>query len=348
VDYLFGDQIDTVIDLAYGSLALVAYRLTFAIGRLEWAAVVLFWISVMMQLVYLSAHGIDFNIIFALLIPIIVFIGLPLRKIVIHLVLFYVVLVGFLIYRYHVEIHNPFLHHTEYLISYAAAHMFMIGYGIFYSLTIEASIDKLKASNQAQRLLLREVHHRVKNNLNLVASIMGLQIEEVFDPAMKAFLSQNQRRIESMALLHEIVYTKERFGAMDLRDYVERLIEQIVYRSPEHVVTIHRQIVPLVIPIDSLIYLGIMIHEMLTNSIKHASEAELTVLIEIMPHGSEYRLHYCDTNRIDLEKLYRGFGYGLVVLAARYFDSEVQTIQLEGEWCYDVHLGTKEKLQCNL
>jgi two-component sensor histidine kinase len=346
VDYLFGDRIDTVIDLVYSGLTLLAYRLTFVAGRFEWAAIALFWISVVMQLVYLSVHGIDFNIVFALLIPIIAFIGLPRRQIVIHLSLFYLVLIGFLIYCYRIETESLFFHRPEYPIAYAAAHLFMIGYGVFYSLTIEASIDKLRAANRAQQLLLREVHHRVKNNLNLIASIMGLQAEELRDPVLRAFLSRHQRRIESMALLHEIVYTQKRFGTMDMRDYIERLIAQITHLTPDRHLTVHRQIVPLTVPIDSLIYLGIIIHEMLTNSVKHARQVDPDIYIEWMPHAQGYRLRYCDTNPIDLDKLREGFGYSLIVLAARYFGSEVNIHRSSRRWCYDIQIDRKEALQC--
>jgi two-component sensor histidine kinase len=232
---------------------------------------------------------------------------------------------------------------------YGSAHAFMIGYGIFYALTIDDSIEKLAEANRAKTVLLREVHHRVKNNLNLVASIMGLQIEELNDPTMREMMLQNRRRIESMALLHEVIYAKDRFGAMALRSYVDRLVEYAMRGSAQKNLHIHKEIAPITVSIDALIYLGIMLHEMLTNSIKHARGNRPEITIKFAENETGYRLRYCDTNRVDLDTLTRGFGYGLIVLAARYFGSEV-TIQTDDaqQFCYAIDFKDKEAWRCSM
>jgi two-component sensor histidine kinase len=196
-----------------------------------------------------------------------------------------------------------------------------------------------------QTLLLREVHHRVKNNLNLVASILGLQVEDLDDVAMREFMLQNQHRIESMALLHEIIYTRSDFSTMDLGNYVDRLTEHIARNIPCEHLKIHKQIVPINVPIDSLIYLGIMINEMLTNSIKHRNRPELEVKIHFISTQEGYLFQYCDTNRVEVLRLRQGFGFSLIELAAHYFGSEVVTTTSEN-FCYDIQLNDKEKLQC--
>jgi two-component sensor histidine kinase len=345
-DFMLGSRVDAGIDVVYGVVTLLAYRFVFVAGNIVRAAVVLFWISVAMELVYLAAHRVDFNIIFAILIPIIAFIALPRKLFVLNLAFFYAILISFLGYYYVMDADNLFLHTPAYLISYAVAHLFLIAYGVFYSLTIEASITQLKEANRMQTLLLREVHHRVKNNLNLVASILGLQVEDLDDEAMRDFMLQNQRRIESMALLHEVIYTKNDFSTMDMQSYVERLTAHIVRNTPCEHLEIRKQIVPIKVPIDSLIYLGIMINEMLTNSIKHKNQPALEVTIEFAPTPEGYRFGYCDTNRVDTDNLRQGFGFSLIVLAAHYFGSEVVTTNT-GNFCYNIPLNDQEKFQCD-
>jgi two-component sensor histidine kinase len=348
LDYWIGNRIDALIDLVYGVATFLTYRLFFVPGHYARSAIVLFWLSVAMELVYLTVHAVDFNIIFALLIPIIAFIALTKRQLWINLALYYLILITFLAYHYAVDTDNPFLHRTDYLIMYGAAHAFMIGYGIFYALTIDDSIKKLAQANRTKTMLLREVHHRVKNNLNLVASIMGLQIEELNDPAMREMMLQNRRRIESMALLHEVIYAEDRFGKMALRQYVDRLVQYAVQGGAQKGLRIHKAIAPITVPIDALIYLGIMLHEMLTNSIKHARGNRPEITIEFTEHETGYRLRYCDTNRVDLDTLTQGFGYGLIVLAARYFGSEV-TVRMDDakQFCYAIDFKDKEAWRCN-
>jgi two-component sensor histidine kinase len=346
IDYAIGNRIDAVIDFIYGSGAFVIYRLWFVPGRYERSALGLFWLSVVMELTYLTVHRVDFNIIFALLIPIIAFIALSKRTLLIQLGLYYAVLTLFLGYHYVVETNNPFLHRADYLVMYIAAHAFMIGYGVFYALTIDASIEQLAEANRAQKLLLREVHHRVKNNLNLIASIMGLQIAELHDPAMRKLMLQNQRRVESMALLHEAIYVQDRFGALELKRYIDRLVHYVVRGCTKQPPTIELSIIPVTVSIDALIYLGIMLHEMLTNSIKHAAENTPKIILVFEQRGEGYRLRYCDTNRADPEQIRQGFGYNLIALSAEYFGSTVVLSQTEEGLCYTIDFTDKEKLRC--
>ena len=118
IDISLGAKEDAVIDILFGSLSFISYIIFFKRDNLKVAAIALFWISVFIEFLYLELHSIDFNIIFAFFIPIIAYISMPKRLIVINLALFYILLISYLGYYYfHLE-NNIFLHNTSYLVIY--------------------------------------------------------------------------------------------------------------------------------------------------------------------------------------------------------------------------------------
>jgi len=347
VDFLIGNIADTVIDVLFGLTSLFAYRTFFIQDKLVPAAVALFWISVSIEFLYLIVHSVDFNIIFAILIPIIAFIAMPKRVIIYNLVLYYLLLVLFFLYYYHYDMTNPFLHNSAYMVAYVMAHLFILAFGVFYYLAIDESVKRLETANKNQKLLLNEVHHRVKNNLNLISSILGLQLDTVSDDFRKQFLMENQRRIESMAILHEILYSRGTITNADLREYIETLVEHLVSSASSEQIEVKTDIVRVTFPMESMIQLGIMLNEMMTNSIKHLSKdtEKLYIQIRFEPYGENgYCLSYCDNAKdIDIERLEKGFGYNLIVLTAQHFQAEVEYDISDGLCYYVIFEKMEEK-----
>jgi two-component sensor histidine kinase len=345
VDLVVGNYEDAVIDIFFGSMTFIAYKKLFLHKDIIYAAVALFWIATLAEYLYLFIHSVDFNIIFALLIPIIAFITLPKKIIVYNLFFYYVSLFFLFAYYFTVDKENMFLHNTAYMISYLMAHLFIIAFGIFYYLAIDESLKRLERSNQNQALLLKEVHHRVKNNLNLVSSILGLQTDRAKSLEQRYFLEENQKRIESMAILHEILYSRGMAMDADLKEYVETLVKHIVASSVSRQIEVKTDIAGIVLPMDSMIQLGIMLNEMMINSIKHAAdnteEVNITIRFNAVENG--YMLHYCDNaSTIDTKRLEEGFGYHLIVLTARHFHAAVHYDTTEG-FCYRVVFETMER-----
>ncbi len=336
VDYLIGSYIDIPADLLFFALSIAGWRYVSGKNDIELSAVVLFWIATLMEFIYLYIHQVDYNLMFAILIPIILFIALPWRKIVINLSLFYILLTGFLAYYYFEQPDNRFLHDPSYMLAYALMHIFMIFYGIFYYLAIDETLRKLEASNREKSLLLNEVHHRVKNNLNLVAAIFGLEEDEVSNPGQKLFLESNRRRIESMATLHEILYRKGTSDSADLHDYLGALIGHLAAGTAVNP-QINSQIDHIRLPMGSLIQIGIMVNEMITNSIKHHdADTPLEIRVHFYRDKNSYKLDYCDNaGKVDTKKLESGFGFRLIRLAASHFDAKV-TYTVSERFCYHI------------
>jgi|GEM_PF-1622747 len=348
VDFWIGNYTDVYIDLLFALLALVAFLYSFHSEDVEYSAVILFWIAVLIEFIYLYMHRVDFDLIFAILIPIIAFIALPKRKIILNLMLFYTLLIGYLTYCYYLYPEHLFLHNSKYMIAYAVAHGFMVSYGVFYYLAIEESVERLEASNREKALLLREVHHRVKNNLNLIASILGLQGQSTDSLETKEVLEGNRKRIESMALLHEILYKNKNLNDVDLKTYINTLVDHIIEcEALGEKVSIVSDIVPVKLTMDDMIQLGIMLNEMVTNSIKYASDERDRVKIEITfgREESGYRLVYCDNaSQIDRSKLNRGFGYNLIMLTVSQLKG-LPTVLTKQGLCYTISFDSLEEVE---
>lgn len=120
-------------------------------------------------------------------------------------------------------------------------------------------------------VLLRDVHHRVKNNLQVIASLLGLQAEYVDDPrALEAF-AESQSRVRAMALVHERVYQSSDLARVDLAAYVRDLAERLFVAmgaSPD--IALRVAVEPATLPMDTAIPCGLLISELVSNSIKHA------------------------------------------------------------------------------
>ena len=339
IDFLIGNTIDVPIDLAYGFLTFLVWRYNRKKREIEVAAQILFWVVVSIEFVFLVTHGVDFDLIFAILIPIIAFVSLPLRKIVINLSLFYLLLFLLLLYYYASYPVHPFLHNAKYMVAYGMAHAFMVSFGIFYHLAIDESVKRLEASNQQKALLLSEVHHRVKNNLNLISSMLGLQMQHNKSLEAKEAIEGNQRRIESMAILHEILYKNKNLNEIGMRQYLGMLARHIIAcESLEHKVDVVLEVAPVKLNVDSMIQFGVMLNEMITNTVKHASlereRSEIRITFRRKQEG--YQLLYCDNApSVDQEKLKQGFGYNLISLTVRQLKGKM-LLKTDRGLCYDI------------
>lgn len=130
----------------------------------------------------------------------------------------------------------------------------------------------LQNSLDEQAVLLREVHHRVKNNLQVVCSLLDLQVHASRDPALLAPLSESRGRILSMALVHEKLYQSDQLNHIDMSGYLEHLVTDVFNASgewPGHI-TLEVDAEPLILDIDRAIPCGLVLHELVSNALRHA------------------------------------------------------------------------------
>ncbi len=155
----------------------------------------------------------------------------------------------------------------------------------FFDLTEIIKLKKeLENSLKEKELLIKEIHHRVKNNFNIVISLLNLQKNKSGDKSIKEALTISQNRIYSMALIHEMLYQTNQYTKVNFSIYIEKLINHLKGIYPEITerikfdISIKEQIELIM---DMAIPLGMIINEIITNSLKYAFPDNLTGIIKI-------------------------------------------------------------------
>jgi len=130
----------------------------------------------------------------------------------------------------------------------------------------------IEQSLKEKDLLVKEIHHRVKNNLQIITSMLSLQIGKLNDDKAEAILREAKQRISSIALTHQMLYQKDNLSNLILGEYVEKLIQQIESTLPTNYVELITQIgcKDKRVTVDNAVPLGLLINEVLTNAYKHA------------------------------------------------------------------------------
>ncbi|ABA89946.1 sensor histidine kinase, PAS, PAS, PAS and PAS domain-containing [Syntrophotalea carbinolica DSM 2380] len=132
--------------------------------------------------------------------------------------------------------------------------------------------ERIKASLVEKEVLLKEIHHRVKNNLQVVSSLLYLQAQKLHDPEAKTLFAESQSRICSMALAHEQLYQSKNLADISLLDYVQSLVSHVkqTFMSPQSVIDCKVDVDDGVLDIEKVVPCGLLITELLSNALKHA------------------------------------------------------------------------------
>lgn len=129
---------------------------------------------------------------------------------------------------------------------------------------------ELETSLAEKETLLKEIHHRVKNNLQLVTSLLNIQAEKESPQTIDEFLTQGQNRVKSMALIHEQLYRSDNISSIDIKEYAENLVKSIFEIHGNQSIIYKVQSDHTHLDIDQAIPLGLIINELVNNSLKHA------------------------------------------------------------------------------
>ena len=148
----------------------------------------------------------------------------------------------------------------------------------------------LEQSLKEKEMLLKEVYHRVKNNLQVVSSLINLQAATIVNKETIGLLKQSADRIKSMALLHEKLYQSKDLSRIDFNEYIHCLVEHLMFGygiGPDRV-KVSINIVNIFLDVDSAIPCGLIFNEVLSNALKHA-----------FPNGREGEITVCFTQGLD-------------------------------------------------
>lgn len=158
-------------------------------------------------------------------------------------------------------------------------------------LKLEKLNVSLSDSLHEKEFLLREIHHRVKNNLQIISSMLSLQSDKISDSNTLAVIQEGQNRVESMVLIHEYLYKSENLAMIDCKDYIERLTGRLVdsYQVDLNKIKVVKNIDPIPMKMDEVISLGLMLNELISNALKYAftkqKEGVLTITLKNKKEG---------------------------------------------------------------
>lgn len=130
----------------------------------------------------------------------------------------------------------------------------------------------IKESLEEKEVLLREIHHRVKNNMQIINSLLSLQSQHVEGEETLDVLKESQGRVRSMAMIHEKLYQSPNFTKIDFKDYIEKLAKNLIYTYQVQTMNIEQvfEVKDVEMNIDTAIPCGLIINELVTNSLKYA------------------------------------------------------------------------------
>lgn len=153
--------------------------------------------------------------------------------------------------------------------------------------------DKIQASLAEKEVLLKEIHHRVKNNLQIISSLFFLQIQQTSNVEAISVLIESQNRLRTMALIHERFYQSDDLAEIDFSDYLEMLVLRIYesYASSTLQVQFTVEAEHVLLPVDIAIPCGLVVNELVTNSLKHAfhgmeGKCEVVIRFSCLEDGS--------------------------------------------------------------
>jgi two-component sensor histidine kinase len=130
----------------------------------------------------------------------------------------------------------------------------------------------IQKSLEEKEILLKEIHHRVKNNLQVVSSLLNLQSRSISDAKALAAIKEGRDRVKSMALIHQNLYSDNNLTGVDMKDYIEKLIHALFasYNIQEGRVRLQTDVDDLNLDVDTVVPIGLIITELISNALKYA------------------------------------------------------------------------------
>jgi PAS domain S-box-containing protein len=193
--------------------------------------------------------------------------------------------------------------------------------------------ERLRAALKEKEILLGEIHHRVKNNLQIVHSLLDLQSASISDPAAVEMLRDGQNRIRSMALIHQLLYFSKDFARVDFATFLDNLIPTLVssYAIESDRFTISINAADGQLPLNAAVPCGLIANELISNAFKHAFPGERRgeITIELNRDGTDQAVLLVSDDGIGIPddlvlESTSTFGLQLVMLLADQLGGELE------------------------
>ena len=188
----------------------------------------------------------------------------------------------------------------------------------------------LQLQNEEKEFLLKEIHHRVKNNLEIVSSLLALQAAHMDDSNAAEAMEKSRDRIHSMSMIHQKLYQEKSLSAIEMKDYFKNLTNYIIaIFGAEQRVKVLFEMDTLELDVDTAVPIGLIVNELLTNSLKYAfpDNREGTIRIGLRKEGLQLSLWVADDGigKLEAGKAQgTGFGTQLITLLTQQMDGKME------------------------
>ena len=166
--------------------------------------------------------------------------------------------------------------------------------GFMIDITERKRLEEL----EKKKLLFKEVHHRVKNNLQVIMSLLNMQARKFEDEDVKNSFRESQARVKAMLLAHKKLYESHHLGSIEMSDYISALVKDIIdaYKAQDMKINLDLDIDEIELSMDETVPLSLILNELVTNSLKHAfpNRSEGSISIIFKDCGTNYKLTVSD------------------------------------------------------
>jgi two-component sensor histidine kinase len=211
---------------------------------------------------------------------------------------------------------------------------------------LEALYTDAQERNSYIQSLIRELHHRVKNNLQVVSSLMSLQSNRVEDAQAKIALEEGKTRVDAMAMIHQKLYVDHELAAVNMLEYLQQLTSSLAgsFGLPASAVETKVELPNPSMNIDRAVSMGLIVNELVTNACKHAFKniSHPKMYIQLSQHENELRLTVAD-NGVGVKKtdeMENSFGLKLVRILVNQLDATMQ-VTSEAGTSYQIQMKTE-------
>jgi len=194
----------------------------------------------------------------------------------------------------------------------------------------------LREKNEENELLLGEIHHRVKNNLQVISSLLALQERSITDKKAKAAITEGRERVQSIGLIHKHLYQNNQFASIEMRGYVTHLVEGLVETlgQKSNPIAVKVDIDELHLDVDTAVPLGLLINELVVNALKHAysdvSEPLLKISLKVQDGTTTWEVIDNGVGKkADLEQA-NSFGMKLIRSLSRQLGATIHIQENDG------------------
>ncbi|MDX2285455.1 MAG: tetratricopeptide repeat protein [Bacteroidia bacterium] len=205
---------------------------------------------------------------------------------------------------------------------------------------LSAQNEQIQAKSQQNELLLKEIHHRVKNSLQTISSLLYLQSAHIKDEEVRQAVAAGQHRVESMALIHQKLYQRDTLAAIEMKDYLSNLATSLVqtFAADPGRIRVNLDMPELELDVDTAVPLGLIVNELITNSLKYAfpDGRQGAITVSLRQTGEQLELLVADD----------GVGSANTATGTAFGSQLVQllTAQLGGEIRQDTTAGYTTRL----